>query len=108
MKKTEGRIPTDMPPYNMDGWMMHDTSLEQRENLWNAGLDTMGFDFMPSYTSFILFPIEMEGRPFLEKMYETGVGVRAFEVFGKSYCRVGMGKKEEMVLFLDSLKKVLV
>jgi aminoglycoside phosphotransferase (APT) family kinase protein len=41
MKKTEGRIPTDMPPYNMDGWMMHDTSLEQRENLWNAGLDTM-------------------------------------------------------------------
>lgn len=41
MKKTEGRIPTDMPPYNMDGWMMHDTSLQQRENLWNAGLDTM-------------------------------------------------------------------
>jgi aminoglycoside phosphotransferase (APT) family kinase protein len=41
MKKTEGRIPTDMPPYNMDGWMVHDTSLQQRENLWNAGLDTM-------------------------------------------------------------------
>jgi len=41
MKKTEGRIPTDMPPYNMDGWLMHETSLEQRENLWNAGLDTM-------------------------------------------------------------------
>jgi aminoglycoside phosphotransferase (APT) family kinase protein len=57
MKKTEGRIPTDMPPYNMDGWMMHETTLEQREKLWNAGLDTMarfhqldhralGFDFM--------------------------------------------------------------
>ncbi|MCZ6828037.1 MAG: phosphotransferase family protein [Gammaproteobacteria bacterium] len=57
MKKTEGRIPPDMPPYNMDGWMMHETSLQQRENLWNAGLDTMarfhqldhqalGFDFM--------------------------------------------------------------
>lgn len=57
MKKTEGRIPTDMPPYNMDGWMMHETTLEQRENLWNAGLDTMarfhqldhrelGFDYL--------------------------------------------------------------
>jgi aminoglycoside phosphotransferase (APT) family kinase protein len=57
MKKTEGRIPPDMPPYNMDGWMMHETTMEQRENLWNAGLDTMarfhqldhralGFDFM--------------------------------------------------------------
>ncbi|MCX2979505.1 phosphotransferase family protein [Halieaceae bacterium IMCC14734] len=41
MKKTEGRIPTDMPPYNMDGWMMHETSLQQRENLWFAGIDTM-------------------------------------------------------------------
>ncbi len=41
MKKTEGRIPSDMPPYNMDGWMMHETTLEQRENLWNAGIDTM-------------------------------------------------------------------
>jgi aminoglycoside phosphotransferase (APT) family kinase protein len=41
MKKTDGRIPTDMPPYNMDGWLLHDTSLEQRENLWNAGLDVM-------------------------------------------------------------------
>ena len=41
MRKTDGRIPTDMPPYNMDGWMMHETSLDQRRNLWNAGVDTM-------------------------------------------------------------------
>ena len=57
MARTDGRIPTDMPPYNMDGWMMHDTSLEQREQLWNAGIDVMaglhlldhealGFDFL--------------------------------------------------------------
>lgn len=80
---------------------------ESREIVY-AGLDTMGFDFVPSYTSFILFPIDMEGQPFLKKMYETGVGVRAFDVFGKPYCRVSMGKKEEMEMFLDSLKKVLV
>lgn len=80
---------------------------ESREIVY-AGLDTMGFDFVPSYTSFILFPIDMEGQPFLKKMYENGVGVRAFEVFGKPYCRVSMGKKEEMEMFLDSLKKVLV
>lgn len=41
MKKIDGRIPPDMPPYNMDGWMMHTISLQQRETLWNAGLDTM-------------------------------------------------------------------
>lgn len=41
MKRTEGRIPTDMPPYNMDGWMMHETSIEQRQSLWHAAVDTM-------------------------------------------------------------------
>ncbi len=41
MKKTDGRIPTDMPPYNMDGWLIHDTTLEQRENLWYVGVDVM-------------------------------------------------------------------
>jgi len=41
MKRTEGRIPTDMPPYNMDGWMMHETSVPQRQVLWNAAIDTM-------------------------------------------------------------------
>ncbi len=41
MKRTEGRIPTDMPPYNMDGWMMHETSLAERQSLWNAAVDTM-------------------------------------------------------------------
>ena len=41
MKRTEGRIPTDMPPYNMDGWMMHETSLEKRQHLWRTSVDTM-------------------------------------------------------------------
>lgn len=41
MKRTDGRIPTDMPPYNMDGWMMHDTSVEQRATLWRSAVDTM-------------------------------------------------------------------
>jgi aminoglycoside phosphotransferase (APT) family kinase protein len=41
MKRTDGRIPTDMPPYNMDGWMMHETSVAQRQALWRAAVDTM-------------------------------------------------------------------
>lgn len=59
MKKAEGRVPPDMPPYNMDGWMLHDIGPEQRRSLWNAGVETMarlhrqtrdyrslGFDFL--------------------------------------------------------------
>lgn len=59
MKKVDGRVPPDMPPYNMDGWMLNDIGPEQRESLWKAGVDTMarlhreardyrslGFDFL--------------------------------------------------------------
>lgn len=41
MRRAEGRIPTDIPPYNMDGWMMHETSLEKRQHLWHIAVDTM-------------------------------------------------------------------
>ena len=41
MAHTAGRIPTDMPPYNMDGWMMHETNEAQRAGMWNAAVDTM-------------------------------------------------------------------
>lgn len=70
-------------------------------------LKSMGFEYVPSYTSFVLFPIQMEGEPFLEKMYGQGVGVRSFEIFGKPYCRVSMGTMDEMALFAETLKKVL-
>jgi aminoglycoside phosphotransferase (APT) family kinase protein len=41
MKHRPGRIPTDMPPYNMDGWMMHETSEAQRAAMWEMAVDTM-------------------------------------------------------------------
>lgn len=95
---------------------MEDKTFQENSRTWTkesremvfAGLDEMGFDFVPSYTSFILFPIALDGQPFLKKMYSEGIGVRAFEVFGKPYCRVSMGTKKEMGMFLDALKKVLV
>ena len=71
-------------------------------------LDQLGFEYLPSQTSFVLFPIEMEGKIFLEKMYDLKVGVRAFNVFGGNYCRVSMGTMDEMKLFVGALKKVLV
>ena len=41
MQFTAGRIPSDMPPYNMDGWMMHETSEEQRATMWCEAVDTL-------------------------------------------------------------------
>lgn len=41
MKHTDGRIPSDMPPYNMDGWMMHETTAAQRRVIWESAIDVM-------------------------------------------------------------------
>lgn len=72
------------------------------------GLKKIGFSPVPSYTSFMIFPIAMKGKPFLDAMFAKGVGVRAFDIFGEDYCRVSMGKPEEMDMFLTALKEVLV
>ena len=41
MKRTDGLIPADMPPYNMDGWMVHAANEQQRARMWHAAVDTM-------------------------------------------------------------------
>ncbi len=95
---------------------MEDLKFQENSQKWNKEtreyvceeLKKLGFEPVPSYTSFVLFQIEMEGKPFLEKMFGKGVGVRAFEVFDKPYCRVSMGKMNEMKLFVETLKQVLV
>ncbi|MTI38465.1 pyridoxal phosphate-dependent aminotransferase [Fulvivirga lutimaris] len=78
-----------------------------REHVY-ASLDAMGMDYVKSYTSFVLFPIELEGKAFLKMMTEQGVGVRSFEIHGKNYCRVSMGTLDEMKIFSKALKKVIV
>ena len=70
-------------------------------------LGKMGFDYIKSFTSFIIFPIEMEGKAFLKKMKDQQVAVRAFEIQNKNWCRVSMGTKDEMDLFLNAIKTVL-
>lgn len=71
-------------------------------------LEEMGFAPVPSYTSFMIFPIEMEGKEFLNKMTELKVGVRAFQFMDKTWCRVSMGTLDEMKMFTAALGKVLV
>ncbi len=66
----------------------------------------MGYSYIPSYTNFILFPINMDGKDMLKKMTEKGVGVRAFQIQGKNYCRVSIGTMDEMKLFVKSFGEI--
>ncbi|MEM1123523.1 MAG: histidinol-phosphate transaminase [Bacteroidota bacterium] len=72
-----------------------------------AELKKLGYEPLPSHTSFVLFPIAIEGREFLQRMFGESIGVRAFQIFGDSYARVSIGTMDEMKLFVDAFKKVM-
>jgi len=66
----------------------------------------LGYDPIPSYTSFLIFPIHMEGKKFMNGMTQDGVGIRTYEMYDKPWCRVSMGTREELEVFLEIFKKV--
>ncbi|HEY9117596.1 MAG TPA: histidinol-phosphate transaminase, partial [Roseivirga sp.] len=51
-----------------------------------SSLVNMGFKPVPSHTSFMIFPQEeMEGKEFLKKMSDLGIGVRSFEIYDRTW-----------------------
>jgi len=70
MKHTDGRIPTDMPPYNMDGWLMHETTLEQRSRLWRAAVDTMARFHRLDYHSLGFAKLHQNGKTPLQQQLD--------------------------------------
>ena len=78
---------------------------ETREYVYDE-LKALGYEPIPSYTSFMLFPLKMDGKAYLEQMFSEGIGVRVFEVEDKPWCRVSMGTMNEMEMFVSSFKKV--
>lgn len=96
---------------------LEDTKFQENTRRWTAEaraytfeqLTALGYDPIPSYTSFMLFPLEKgtDGKAYLQKMFGEGIGVRFFEVHNKPYCRVSMGTMDEMKMFLNAFKKVM-
>ena len=115
-KITRGGMGISLPSVHAAMASMDDIAFQTKSRTLNKecrdyvceNLERMGFKYIPSYTSFIIFPIEMEGKGFLEKMTAEGVGVRAFDIMNKNWCRVSMGTMDEMKLFTAALEKVLV
>tara|TARA_R110002073_G_scaffold2611_2_gene17000 strand:+ start:44463 stop:45527 length:1065 start_codon:yes stop_codon:yes gene_type:complete len=70
MKHTEGRIPSDMPPYNMDGWMMHETTLAQRADMWRAAVDMMARFHRLDYRELGFEKLHVPGKTPLQQQLE--------------------------------------
>ncbi|MHA7058674.1 pyridoxal phosphate-dependent aminotransferase [Aquimarina sp. M1] len=70
-------------------------------------LKQMEITCMPSETNFLIFPIQMDGNEFLEKIYDKKVVVRAFTFWDQNWCRVSVGTMEEMKIFTESISEIL-
>lgn len=86
--------------------MSWEKNMEAKEYVYGE-FKKMGIDYIPSHTSFIFFPLSIDGDTYMEQMYSRGVGVRLFSVDGKPWGRVSMGRMDEVKLFTKTLGKVL-
>jgi histidinol-phosphate aminotransferase len=80
-------------------------TLASKEFLY-AVLKKEGYDYIPSSANFVMFPIRMEGSRFATEMSNRGVGIRFWKFNDKEWCRVSIGKMEEMQLFADAFKQI--
>ncbi|MFT4031699.1 MAG: aminotransferase class I/II-fold pyridoxal phosphate-dependent enzyme [Siphonobacter sp.] len=71
---------------------------ESKEYLYKL-LKDHGYSYLPSSTNFVLFPIKMNGKEFVEKMAQQGVALKSWEFANQQWCRISMGTLEEMKLF---------
>ena len=69
-------------------------------------LKKLGFNPIPSFTNFILFPIDMPSKDLVEKMVEKSVGIRGYDIDGKPYGRVSIGTMDELKLFVKTLSAI--
>ena len=83
------------------------TKTEEAREFTYEKLSSMGFEPIPSHTSFMIFPINMPGKQALDKMADKGVGIRVFTIDDSDWLRVSMGTMPEMELFVSALGQVL-
>jgi histidinol-phosphate aminotransferase len=76
-----------------------------RDYLFGA-LKSAGYEYIPSVTNFAMFPIAMDGKQFVDEMMNRGVAVRYWKFNDKNWCRVSIGRMDEMEAFVSALKEV--
>jgi histidinol-phosphate aminotransferase len=78
---------------------------ESKEYLYKI-LKKEGYDYIPSYANFVMFPVPMDSVRFTEEMLKRGVSVRSWKFANKEWCRVSVGTMDEMKTFEEAFKQV--
>lgn len=80
-------------------------TLASKEFLYSV-LKKEGYEYIPSSANFVMFPIKMEGPKFAQLMSDKGVGIRVWKFNDKHWCRVSIGRMDEMQAFADAFKQI--
>lgn len=76
-----------------------------REFLYSL-LKEEGYDYIPSSANFVMFPLKMESMRFSQEMMKRGVGIRSWKFDKKDWCRVSLGRMDEMQAFASAFKEL--
>ncbi|GLB51377.1 histidinol-phosphate aminotransferase [Neptunitalea chrysea] len=69
-------------------------------------LITKNINYIPSEANFVIFEINMDGTKFTEEMYNSGIVIRTFKFWDKTWCRVTIGTDDEMRVFFNAMDKI--
>lgn len=65
-----------------------------------------GYTYIPSSANFVMFPLKMDGNKFVGEMMKRGVGVRNWKFNNQEWCRVSIGRMDEMQAFASAFKEL--
>lgn len=80
-------------------------TIESKEFLYKT-LKEEGYEYIPSVTNFVMFPIKMDGERFVQEMMKRGVGIRSWKFNQKEWCRISIGRMDEMQAFAAAFKEI--
>ncbi|MCF6401279.1 histidinol-phosphate aminotransferase family protein [Chitinophaga filiformis] len=78
---------------------------ESKQFLYDT-LKAEGYSYIPSYTNFVMFPLKMDGQRFAEEMLKRGVGLRNWKMNNQDWCRISIGRMDEMQAFAAAFKEL--
>jgi len=80
-------------------------TIASKEYLYSV-LKKEGYEYIPSSANFVMFPLKMDGNKFVNEMFKRGVGVRNWKLNGADWCRVSIGRMDEMEAFGAAFKEL--
>ena len=60
----------------------------------------------PAVANFVIFPIKMDGKQFTDEMMKRSVGVRFWKFNNQNWCRISIGRMDEMEAFAAAFKEI--